>query len=228
MIGVENESSLHRALKNMYAGYGGGTEVETGGYVCDCVNDRGDIIEIQTGSFAPLRRKLDDLSRRSRVKIVYPVIEEKCIALYDDGDRLIRRRKSPKKGCKWDLFDALVYAPRLPALANISVEIVVVDVLEKRRADGKGSWRRGGVSIVDRFLENYKHRIPLHGTEDYMQFVPFRSGESFTAAALAGRAGIRPALARKTAYVLERVNLIEQTGKSGRSKLFRVVGGALQ
>jgi hypothetical protein len=211
----------------MYSGYGGETEVERGGYVCDCVSDGGGIIEIQTGSFAPLRKKLAELSREASVTIVYPVIEEKYIALYDDGGRLIRRRKSPRKGCKWDLFNALVYAPELPFLPNISVEIVVVDVVEKRRADGKGSWRRGGVSIVDRLLQKYRHSIPLKRPEDYMQFVPFRPDETFTAAALAGKAGIRPNLARKTTYVLERVNLVERTGKSGRSKLFRLASGSI-
>ena len=222
MIGVENESSLHRALKNMYSEHGGQTEVEMGGYVCDCVNGSGDIIEIQTGSFAPLRKKLAELGSLARVTIVYPVIKEKRIVLYDDHDGLIRGRKSPKKGCKWDLFDALIHAPELIRLPNISVEIAVVDILEKRKADGKGSWRRGGVSIVDRFLQNYIHSIPLYGLKDYMQFVPFAPNETFTTAALADRAGIRTELARKTTYVLKRVKLIEQTGKSGRSKLFRV------
>jgi hypothetical protein len=137
MIGVENESSLHCALKNMYSGCGGKTEIETDGYVCDCVNDSGNIIEIQTGSFAPLRKKLAELSRKARIKVVYPVIAEKRIALYDDGDSLVRNRKSPKKCCKWDLFNALVYASELSLLLNTSLEIVVVDVLEKRKADGK-------------------------------------------------------------------------------------------
>ncbi|MDR2796600.1 MAG: hypothetical protein LBB47_07820 [Spirochaetaceae bacterium] len=77
MIGVENESSLHRALKNMYSGRGGKTEIETDGYVRDCVNDSDDIIEIQTGSFAPLRKKLAELSRKARIKVAYPVIAEK-------------------------------------------------------------------------------------------------------------------------------------------------------
>ncbi|MDR0684447.1 MAG: hypothetical protein LBF83_04905 [Spirochaetaceae bacterium] len=185
MIGIQNESSLHRALKNMYAGPGGKTEVETGGYVCDCMDDSGGIVEIQTGSFAPLRKKLAELGRQARVTVVYPVIEEKYIALYDDRDSLVRSRKSPKKGCKWDIFNALVYAPELPLIPGISVELVVVDVLEKRRADGKGSWRRGGVSIVDRLLQNYKRSVPLYDRKDYMQFVPFESDETFTAAALA-------------------------------------------
>jgi hypothetical protein len=206
----------------MYAGCGGETEVKTDGYVCDCMDDSGGIVEIQTGSFAPLRGKLSKLSGKARIKIVYPVIEEKYIALYDGCGIPVRRRKSPKKGCKWDIFNALVYAPELPLIPGISIEIVVVDVLEKRRADGKGSWRRGGVSIVDRLLQNYKYAIPLQGPQDYMQFLPFMSNETFTAAALAARAGIRTNLARKTAYVLERLNLVEQTGKSGRSKLFRV------
>ncbi|MDR0382498.1 MAG: hypothetical protein LBH50_00755 [Spirochaetaceae bacterium] len=222
MIGIENESGLHRALKNMYAGAGGDTEVETGGFVCDCVNGSGDIIEIQTGSFAPLRGKLLQLCADRRVTIVYPVIEEKRIALYSGDGTLLRVRKSPKKCRKWDLFNALVYAPELPLLPNLSVEIAIVEALEERKADGKGSWRRGGVSITDRLLRERKRSIPLRQMEDYLQFVPFNPEEPFTAASLAAKAGITENLARKTIYVLQRINLVEQTGKSGRSKLFQI------
>jgi hypothetical protein len=224
VIGLENESSLHRALKNDYAGKGGGTEVANGVYICDCVNKAGDIIEIQTGSFAPLSKKLPKLSGRHRVKIVHPIIEEKRIALYDNDGNLTRLRKSPKHGCKWDLFNALVYAPTLPLLPNLSVELAVVDVLEERKADGKGSWRRGGVSVQDKFLQKRKRSIMLRRLKDYLQFVPFKADEAFTAASLAYKSGIKPNLARKTVYVLNRLELIEQIGKSGRSKLYRLTG----
>ncbi|MDR1147847.1 MAG: hypothetical protein LBK66_04380 [Spirochaetaceae bacterium] len=226
MIGVENESSLHRALKNAYAGEGGKTEIANGAYVCDCVNSAGDIIEIQTGSFAPLSKKLPRLSGSNRIKIVHPIIEEKYIALYDNDNNLMRMRKSPKKGCKWDLFNALVYAPLLPLLPRLSVELAVVDVLEERKADGKGSWRRGGVSVQDKHLQKYKQTIPLYGLKDYLQFIPFKKSETFTAASLADKSGIKPALARKTIYVLQRLNLIEQIGKCGRSKLFCAARGS--
>jgi hypothetical protein len=223
MIGVTNESSLHRQLKTFYAGEGGKTEIPACGYVCDCVNSSGDIIEIQTGSFAPLLKKLTRLSVENRIKIVHPIIEEKRIALYDACNTLIRLRKSPKKGCKWDIFNALIHAPLLPLLPNLSIELAVVDVIEERAADGKGSWRRGGISIRDKFLRQYKRSISLGCLTDYLQFVPFNQNETFTAAALAGKTHIKLTLARKTIYALQRINVIEQTGKSGRSKLFRIL-----
>ncbi|MDR1363300.1 MAG: hypothetical protein LBJ35_04565 [Spirochaetaceae bacterium] len=222
MIGVENESSLHRSLKLAYAGEDGGIEVANGEYICDCVNTAGDIIEVQTGSFAPLRKKLPQLSRNYHVKIVYPIIEEKHIALYDNNNNLTHLRKSPKRGCKWDLFNALIYAPLLPLLPNLTVDLAIVDILEERKADGKGSWRRDGVSIRDKFLQNHKQTIVLCRLKDYLQFIPFKTNEPFTAALLADKSRVKPALARKTIYVLNRLELIEQIGKCGRSKLYRI------
>ena len=40
-IGTERESSLHAALKTMYAGESGRTEVDAGSYVCDVQTSEG-------------------------------------------------------------------------------------------------------------------------------------------------------------------------------------------
>ena len=56
-IGERNERSLHRALKARYAGAAGATERAVDGFVADMVTgDR--IVEVHTGGFGPLRRKL--------------------------------------------------------------------------------------------------------------------------------------------------------------------------
>jgi len=56
-IGTSNESSLHRTLKFQYTGPGGKTEVEAGEFVADGIRKDGEYIEVQTGSFAPLKKK---------------------------------------------------------------------------------------------------------------------------------------------------------------------------
>ncbi|MDR2144724.1 MAG: hypothetical protein LBP29_10190 [Treponema sp.] len=216
-IGTENESSLHRALKFRYADPGK-TEEDRAGFVCDAVGPGGEAIEIQTGHFGAVKNKLPALAARGRTRLVYPVIVTKTIELYDTGGKLISKRKSPRKGSVWDIFNELVYAPKLALLRRLAVEIALVDATERRRDDGLGSWRRKGISIEDRRLDVFHESIVLRKKADWRRFLPV-TGE-FTVKELAEKAKIRPVLARKTLYVLEKAGLVEKIRKEGRSWVF--------
>jgi hypothetical protein len=216
-IGTERESSLHRALKFRYAGAAERTEASLGGYVCDGISEAGEILEIQTGSFGPLKRKAPELSALGVVRIVHPIIVSSRIELYDGEGVLLSRRKSPRKGTIWDLFKALLYAPELPLNPNIRIELVLVDIRERRIRDGRGSWRRRGISVVDRELTACHGSLPLHGIGDYGCFIPFPEHEEFTVKLLGDRARISPAIARKTLYVLTKLGVTERIGKEGNA-----------
>ncbi|MDR1618410.1 MAG: hypothetical protein LBS06_05105 [Treponema sp.] len=224
-IGIERESGLHRTLKFRYAGAGGRVESTLEGYVCDGISQEGEIIEVQTGSFGPLKRKARDLATLGRVRIVYPVILRKYIEVYDTEGNRLYRRGSPRRGSEWDLFKALIHAPELPGTSGISIELALVEVLEKRVRDGRGSWRRRGDSIVDRDLAAWRGSIDLAGEEDYRRFVPFGDRERFTAKDLAGKAGIEPALAGKTLYVLQKTGLVKRLEKKGRAWVYKTAFG---
>ncbi|MDR2517324.1 MAG: hypothetical protein LBC88_08105 [Spirochaetaceae bacterium] len=215
-IGTKNESSLHRALKFQYAGETGSTEYAVGEYVCDGITPGGDYIEIQTGSFGPLKQKIPVLAAWGPVRIIHPIFSAKYIETFDEAGNLLRRRKSGRKGTAWDLFKALLYAPELPLVPNVSVELVMVDVAEKRITDGRGSWRRQGTSIVDREILARHETVLLRRLKDYLLFVPFTAREAFTVRDLAGRADIDENTARKCLYVLARLGLVRRTGKTGR------------
>jgi hypothetical protein len=221
-IGTEKESSLHRTLKFRYTGPGGRRETLVGSYVCDGTTEEGEIIEVQTGSFGALREKVKNLAKNSRVRIVHPVAVQKHIEVYDSGGRLIRRRKSPGKNGAWRLFKALLYAPELPLLPNLTIEIALVDILECRKDDGKGSWRRKGVSIADKTLAGWRGSIVLSCLNDYYRFVPFDRDEEFTAKDLAAKAGINRALAQKCLYVLFKLELVKRTGKQGNAIVYKI------
>jgi hypothetical protein len=220
-IGTEHESSLHRALKFRYAGEGE-TEVSRGSYVCDGLSPAGELIEIQTGSFGPLKAKVPELVKSGRVRIIHPIITRKIIERYDPRGALLSRRASPRKGTIWDLFKVLIYAPDLPLIKDLVIELALVETAERRVGDGRGSWRRRGDSIVDRILIRYQGSVPLARPGDYRCFLPFREEESFTVKELGERAGIHTAIARKTLYVLTRMELVERTEKRGNSWVYRV------
>jgi len=222
-IGTRNESSLHRALKLQYAGYRGKTEIKAGEFVTDGKRADGEYIEVQTGSFAPLEKKLKKISKNAKVRVIYPVFVKKIIEVYKPSrgrkkcGKLLYRRKSPLKGTQWDIFDALVYSPKLPLIKGVTIEIVLLDITEKRIKDGKGSRRRKGISIYDKELILLHESVHLKKTADYRRFVPFMKNEVFISSLLAERAGIAKRTARKALYVLTKMKIVKRIGKKGNS-----------
>ncbi|MDR2793878.1 MAG: hypothetical protein LBB61_09485 [Treponema sp.] len=221
---MEREHTLHYELKVQYAGLDGKTEVAvspmrgvSGNYICDGITRAGEIIEVQTGSFAPLKEKVQNLSRGYKLRIVHPIVLHKRIDLYKEDGSLIHSRKSPASGSKWDVFKALVHGWEIAALDNVCIELAFVDIAETRRDDGQGSWRRKRVSIADKRLLAQYPSLALRERADYLQFAPFERDERWTAADLALRAKISPPLARKTVFVLTKLNIVARIGKKGRA-----------
>jgi hypothetical protein len=220
-IGIKKESSLHRDLKKTYSFR---TEVQLEGFVCDGVAKDGSIIEVQTGSFAPLKKKLQSLAAsndNSRIHIIHPVALSTVIEIYNEEGELLRRRKSPKRKSAWHLFEALVYAPELALLPNIVIEVALVRVLDYRITDGKGSWRRGGISLKDKFMNGLEGFVVFENLYDYLQFVPFAKNEIWTTRMLSRKGGINMRLAGMAAYTLDKIGITERIGKDGNSFLYR-------
>ena len=84
-ISTLNESPLHAALKARYARPGDRFEVPIDGFIVDIV--RGDLlVEVQTGNFTAIKRKLAALTAHHPVRLVYPLAREKWIVrLAEDG-----------------------------------------------------------------------------------------------------------------------------------------------
>ena len=71
-IGTLRERSLHAALKDYYAEPGDRVEEKIAGYWVDICrqSDTGEVVEIQTGSFSSLKRKLEALLPDRPVRVV--------------------------------------------------------------------------------------------------------------------------------------------------------------
>jgi len=219
-IGTKNESSLHRTLKFQYTGPGGTTEASVGDYVADGINSKGEYIEVQTGSFAPLKKKVKEFSSYGKVRIIHPVAIVKRIETYDEKGVMLSKRKSPKKGTEWAIFDALLYAPELPLNKNVIIELVMLDITEKRVKDGKGSWRRKGISLKDREMSAFHEKILFKKPKDYLRFIPFKKGEEFTVLSMAEKAAITADTARKALYVLTKMKVVNRIGKKGNAWVY--------
>ena len=126
LIGTLGEKSLHSALKKWYAHPKDRVEVEVDGFHIDIIR-RNLLIEIQTTNFSSLRRKLTTLIEKHPVRLVFPIAQEKWIVrVAKDGKTHLGRRKSPKKGNIFHLFDELVYIPGLITHPNFSLETLLI------------------------------------------------------------------------------------------------------
>ena len=132
-IGLLNEKALHASLKQWYARPGDRFEVPVDGFVIDIVRDDL-LIEIQTSNFSSIKSKLTNLVRSHRVRLIYPIIQEKWIVrtATHNGKGSVRR-KSPKRGRLEDLFWELVSIPQLLSNPNFSLEVLMISGEEVRR-----------------------------------------------------------------------------------------------
>ncbi len=219
-IGQYNESTLHAALKEWCARPGDVLETEVDGYCIDIM--RPDLlIEIQTGHFASIRDKLQDLLGRHQVRLVYPVPQTKWIVRVSPEDgHVISRRRSPKKGTPLHLFDEMVYIPDLLCEAGFSLVILLTEQEEIRCDDGRGSWRRKGVSILDHRLLSVQERLLMKGPQDLLPLLPDDLEHPFTSKGLASAGHIRRRLAGRVIYCLRKTGLVTQVGMQGRASVY--------
>lgn len=222
---MRTETSLHAALKDLYTLPGASQEALVDGYWIDVVqSDR--LVEIQTRNFTALRNKLVDLIERHRVHVVYPVAVEKwLVTLPGEGVAGTVRRKSPYRGRLEHIFTEMVRIPDLLSHPNFSLEVILIQEEELRRDDGQGSWRRRGVSIVDRRLLHIVGRHVFQTPDDLRSLLPASLPKPFTNANLADTLHIPMRLAARMTYCLRALDILEITGKSKRQYLFRVQTG---
>jgi hypothetical protein len=223
-IGLLNEKPLHASLKEWYAQPGDRLEVTVDGFVIDMVRDDL-LLEIQTSNVASIKSKLINLVRAHRVRLIYPIAQEKWIVkLAKDNGGRETRRKSPKRGRVEDLFWEMVSLPQLLAHPHFSLEVLLIQEEEVRRYEGKRKWRRRGWVIEERRLLGVVNQRLFEEPADWRALLPESLGESFTTRDLAQAMGISRPLAQKMAYCLRKVRVIELIGKRGRANSYAVVG----
>jgi hypothetical protein len=221
-IGLLNEKPLHASLKQWYARPGDRFEVAVGGFVIDIVRDDL-LIEIQTRNFAAIKTKLTNLVHSHRVRLIYPVVQERWILQpATDADGRAIRRKSPKRGRWEDLFREMVSIPQLLSNPNFSLEVLLIKEEESRRFEGKRRWRRRGWAIESRRLLEVSDQRVFGRSADWRDCLPPELA-AFTASDLATAMRIRSDLAQKMAYCLRNGGVIELIGKRGRANLYRVI-----
>lgn len=220
-IATHNESSLHDAIKRIYATGKAQVEIPVDGYQIDVIKGRL-LIEIQTRSFSSIKVKLARLLPNHKVHLVYPLIVGKQIVLLDKRKKKqIHTRKSPHHGELLDIVKELIYIPAAILHKNLTLDVIHVNVRETRTRDGKGSWRRKGVSIVDRELVSVLDHHIFKCPADYKMLLPKQIPKEFTTKDLSEKGKIPRSMANRLVYFLRKIEVIYVIGQKDRFYLYR-------
>jgi len=106
---------------------------------------------------------------------------------------------------------------------NFSLEVLLINEEEVRCDDGKGSWRRRGVSIKERKLLKVNDRILFQTKSDYLQILPDDLNEVFTNKELAKLTKISIRTAQQITYCLRKGGVVRLAGKKGKEHLFQKI-----
>ena len=98
----------------------------------------------------------------------------------------------------------------------------MIEEEELRCNDGRGSWRRRGVSIKDRKLMQVFGRVVFEDGRDFLELLPKELDDCFTNRYLALRLGISINLSQKITYCLRKMGVISIASKKGNELLFQI------
>ncbi|MDR0903548.1 MAG: hypothetical protein LBM59_02835 [Ruminococcus sp.] len=209
-IGTLNEKSVHAYLKKRFEEHTDSHEIKVGRYVADIVGEHG-IIEIQTGAFEKLNKKLEAFLAATEVTVVYPVIVKTTIINAETG----RRYSSPKKQ---NIYSFLNEAYKIREhLQNVNLKFILVLLTVTEIRSGKG---RTAVKI-SKTPEGILEEIRLNELSDWHIFTDSLP-ETFTQADFFSHTKLnrRDAWCGLTALIS--AGLINEIGKKGNTKLYRI------
>lgn len=183
MINTYFESSLHRALKDLYSlGKKYKCEVEIAisakfHPIFDILMDDGTIIEIQTKNLSALSKKIEQvLLAGMSIKVVYPIAKIKNILTYDAEGRLLKKVRSPKHENIYTLFRGLTKIYTYLLNPNFTLEVLFIELNELRKAAPSGyhhqkSRHKTNYIKIDKTLENIFETKVFNKSRDYLSVI---------------------------------------------------------
>lgn len=189
MINTLNESSLHKTLKNIFAiQTNAQQEVKIGNWICDLVTSKGDVIEIQNQNVSSLLPKIQYLlSTKHKVTVVHPIIVSKTIETYDSENKLLSKRRSPKKQDIYSIFRELtgLYTVLLHknftlVVPEITVSEIKIKTPEPVQLINKSRRFRKNWIKTNKSLNTIGKSYVFKGKKDYLSLLPLSLEKEFS------------------------------------------------
>ena len=225
-IGTLGERTLHAALKYCYEPDDRFHEIPMQGFVADIARPD-TVIEIQTGGFYPLRKKLPALLGCGPVKVVHPLAVQKRIVWVDpETGELSDPRRSPRPDAITDVLPELFWLLELLEEPGLCFELPLLAIDEYKLKDGVGADRKKHATRYERIPTGWLGSISLAEPADYAALMPPQLPQIFTAAECAKALKLRGRRASAALRVLQAVGAVRRTGGlRGRAYLYEKTQG---
>ena len=190
--------------------------MKLGAFRIDVVNPD-HLVEIQHGSLAAIRDKVAHLLAEHRVLIVKPIIARKrIIQLKRRGGAVVSQRWSPKRGTPLDLFGELVHFTRVFPHANLTLEVPLVEVEERRYpGHGRKRWRRANDrQVEDVPWSTWAKSIASRRRIDLLQLLPAQLPQPFHTGHLAQQLNVHRCVAQRIAYCMRQTGAVHRSGQA--------------
>ncbi|MBE6584947.1 MAG: hypothetical protein E7645_00290 [Ruminococcaceae bacterium] len=183
------------------------------------------IYEVQTGSFYPLKKKIQWYLDHTNyeITVVHPMAGIKYLSWVNPADGNIASRNPVKKrGKVKDIARELYWLSDFIGNPRFSLRLLLLEIEEYRILDGYGSDKKKRASKYERFPISLLGDVRLYEPEDYaFYFLPDSLGYvPFTAAEYGKASGIRGKAAYGTLHLLVKLGFLEEGEKRGRSITF--------
>jgi hypothetical protein len=213
------ESTLHRQLKERYAGSDASRcEVLVDGYRVDAVTPDGALVEVQSAALGPLKAKLARLlDLGHRVRVVKPVVLTRRIVRYrTPRGPVLSTRRSPRRGALLDVFDDLPGVAALLARDGATLDVLGVSI-DEHRLDRR---RRPGYRVLDRVLIDVLGGVTVERPADLWRLVAVNLPDAFTTRDLAASLDRPLGFAQRVAYCLRQSGAARLEGKRSNLRVY--------
>ncbi len=220
-IGVMKEKTLHSVMKFFYEPDSAYHEVKSENFVFDIFKDN-TVIEIQTGSFRPIAKKIKEtLENNYKIIVVRPIDGIKYISWISGDGTVSEPRKSPKKENIFSLLPELYYLGEAVYHENFTLRIVACVMLEYRLADGWSKDGKKGSHRENKIPKEILYSVDISTKLDYNMLLPDELPDIFTAKEFSVLTSLKRRRLSMALSFLKNISLIEQCGKKGNAFLYR-------
>ena len=201
-----------------------GAESGRGGFIADIFKD-GEIIEIQTGGFYPLKPKLDFYLNNTSytVTVVHPIAAKKWVTWINTEDgSLSKRSKSPKKGVASDVLPELFWLYESLKNERLRFKIMLLEIDEYRLLDGWSKNKKRGSNRYDRVPTELVDIVSFDACNYAQSLMPQGICEEFTSGDFSKLTKFK---GRKLSYVLKLLcvtGAIERGERTAKGYIYRI------
>ncbi len=224
-IGTLAEKRLHAILKKYICEDSTYHEVGVEGrrFVSD-VRVGNEIYEIQTGSFYPMRQKIEYYLSHTdcNVTVVHPIYQRHWVLWVDPKTSIISPpSRAPRRGrAEILLSEAAGLMPSFPN-PRLRFKLLFLEVQDYRMLDGRGPDRKRHAVKYERIPTALLAEEDFCSPADFARLLPESLSEVFPVKDFAAATHLRSLDAYSAVRALEALGLIQQTDPIGRAKAYR-------